>query len=134
MANPAAEAVQRYNAAALKARSINEQKKKADKEKREAYETAIQELEAAELDGVTATIDGQKVGFSKYEIVFAHLQNAEEFKAWAAQEDGEAYFEPEARVRQDLLNALVRQRIDDGEPLPPGVGVYVETRLSRTAK
>lgn len=134
MTNPVTQALTAYDEAAIKAREINQAKKAADSAKRAAYDVAVAALEEAELDGANATIDGKKVNFSKYEIVFAHLQSVEEFKEWAAQEDGEAYFEGEPRVRQDLLNALVRQRLDDGEPLPPGVGIYVETRLSRTAK
>lgn len=127
------DALREYDEATRKAAAVNKAKKEADAAKAKARAIVLAKLEEEELDGAPATIDGKKVHFSKYEMAFGKIDGPEEFRAWAANED-EAYFEPEARVRGELLNALVRQRLDDGEPLPPGVGVYFDTRLSRRAQ
>lgn len=123
-----------YDLATRLAASVNKLKAEADGLKRGAKGLAIAKLEDEELDGAPVTIDGQRVVFSKYEFHAGNITDREAFEAWAREEDGEAYFEPEARVRGELVNALVKQRLDDKEPLPPGVALYSETRLSRTAK
>ncbi len=132
--NPLTTALQTYDSAARAAAAANKAKKEADAEKNNAKAAFLAALEEYELDSASATVDGKKVNFSKYEFITGHIQDKGAFREWAEQEDGEAYFEPEARPRGELVNALVRQRIEDGEPLPPGVTTYVETRLSRTAK
>jgi hypothetical protein len=128
------DALREYDAATRESARVNKLKKDADAAKNKAKAIVVAKLEEEELDGAPATIDGTKVRFSKYELPWAVLQDREEFAAWAAENDPESYFEAEARVRQDLLNALVRQRLDDGEPLPPGLGVSLETKLSRRAE
>lgn len=128
------EALRDYDEKVKAAAAVNKAKKEADSAKAKAKAIVLAKLEEEELDGAPATIDGKKVRFSKYEMAFAKLEDREAFAAWAAEEDGEAYFEPESRPREDLLNALVRQKLDDGEPLPPGLGLYFDTRLSRRAE
>jgi hypothetical protein len=115
------------------AAAVNRCKKLADGAKNSTKYAAIHKLEAEELDGAPATIDGKSVRFSKYEFRQAKIRNLAEFKAWAEAEDAEAYFDPEPRVREELVTALSKGLEDDGSPLPPGVEMYRETRLSRTA-
>ncbi len=134
MTNPLTTALQSYDEAARAAAAANKAKKEADAEKNNAKAAFLTALEEYELDSASATIDGEKVNFSKYEFITGHIQDKQAFREWAEQEYAEAYFEPETRPRGDLINALVRQLIEDGEPLPPGVITYIETRLSRTAK
>ena len=37
---------------------------------------------------------------------------------------------PEASGGEGLLNQLVRERLDNGEPLPPGIGYYTKEFIS----
>lgn len=68
----------------------------------------------------------------KTELVHAVLENREAFAEWAKGEDGEAFFEAEVRLIQDRLNQFVRDRLDNGEDPPPGVGIFIEEKLSNT--
>lgn len=126
--------LERYDVVTRIAATVNRVKKRTDAAKNEAKALVILTLEEEELDGAPVTIDGQKLHFAKYEFRAANIIDREAFAEWAASEDGESYFESEPRVRQELLNALVTQCDDDGAPLPPGLDIYRETRLSRTAK
>jgi hypothetical protein len=126
--------LERYDVLARLASTVNAIKKKVDGEKKGAQQLVILTLEEEELEGAPVTIDGEKLQFSKYEFTAGQITDRKAFEEWAAQEDSESFFEPAPRVRGELLNALVKQRLDDGEPLPPGVSTYVETRLSRTSR
>lgn len=126
--------LERYDIVARLASTVNKIKKTTDGVKNSAKALVIHTLDEEELDGAPVTIDGQKVNFSKYKFTAGNIVDRAAFEAWCREQDGEAFFEPEVRVRKELLNALVKQREDDGEELPPGVSAYHETRLSRTAK
>ena len=128
------DALREYDKATREAAAINKKKKEADAAKAKAKAIVLAKLEEEELDGAPTKINGKTVNFSKYDLPFGRITDREAFAEWAAGEDGEAYFEPEARPRAELINALVRQRLDDGESLPPGVEVYFDTRLSRRAQ
>lgn len=54
-------------------------------------------------------------------------QDRSEFVAWAEENEPELV---ETKERAALLNALVRAKLDDGEPLPPGVGWYSRQHIS----
>lgn len=58
---------------------------------------------------------------------YAQVQDREEFHAWARDNEPELLKTAE---RDAELNALVRARLDDGEPLPPGLGFYTRDVIS----
>ena len=68
--------------------------------------------------------------FVPTETVYAQIQDRQEFIAWAEEHDDELV---EPKERKEILNSMVRQRLDDGEPLPPGVGFYVREYISQRA-
>lgn len=78
-------------------------------------------VESMKLDGTL---------FVPTETVYAQIQDRAEFVAWAEEHDDELV---EPKERKEILNSLVRQRLDDGEPLPPGVTFYVREYISQRA-
>lgn len=54
---------------------------------------------------------------------YATVQDFDAFMKWARENDQEGMLRLDKRVSQ-AMNDLVRERIEDGEPLPPGLGSY----------
>jgi hypothetical protein len=78
-------------------------------------------------------VESLKVGgtlFVPTETVYAQVQDRSEFVRWAQENDDELI---DHRERKEVLSQLVRQKLDDGEPLPPGVGFYVREYISQRA-
>lgn len=112
-------------------RSLREKRDtlKADfEEADEAYKKAVEELyqrmDETGVDGLK--IDG--INFVPSETVYANVQDRSAFVEWARDHDEELV---ENRERKALLNQLVRERIDNGEPLPPGIGFYVRETVAQ---
>lgn len=107
---------------------INKKAKEMSAEVREAKDEVERLLGERGYDGV-------KVGsslISKYDKDRYYVPEAEreEFEAWAADQD-EEYLEPNRRVREETLNSNMQQLEEDGQPLPPGVRKYTETKISK---
>ena len=112
-------------------RSLREKRDtlKADfEEADEAYKKAVEELyqrmDETGVDGLK--IDG--INFVPSETVYPNVQDRSAFVEWARDHDEELV---ENRERKALLNQLVRERIDNGEPLPPGIGFYVRETVAQ---
>lgn len=76
-----------------------------------------------------AAIRNERGTFVASETTFAQIKDRAVFEAWAATQD-ESYFDDEPKPREALLNQLVREKIDNKEPLPPGLGVYGRRRVT----
>lgn len=113
---------------ALKLRKI-EAKAAADKA---ADEHAMHEAlvwERMEDENTTAQRTDE-ITFGAQDRVFAQIVDRDKFNEWAEQNDEMLL---EKRERKADLNALVRRRLDDDEPLPPGVGFYHKRYISQRA-
>lgn len=82
------------------------------------------EVEQTESQRVDGTL------FVPTETVYGQVQDREAFIKWAEEND-EQLFEPKERAQ--LLNQLVREKLDNGEELPPGVGFYVKKYIGQRA-
>ena len=114
--------------------TTNRLKAKVDELKRHTKRRAIDKFEEEEIDGAPTTIGGERVRFDKYDFRQARITNYAAFKRWAEEQEGETYFEPERKVRAELVNNIAKSLEDDKQPLPPGVTMWRETRLSRTVQ
>lgn len=65
--------------------------------------------------------------------IYATVADLDEFLAWAASNGLEAEF-TEINAIKGRLNELVRQRLQDGEELPPGLDFYRKNYISKTQK
>ncbi len=105
---------------------------KADHErvKSEADQAEIEFFERMEHEGVgSIRVDGV-ANFVRAETVYGQVQDRAEFIAWAEQEAPELL---ETKERKKLINEIVRERIDSGEELPPGIGFYTDQYVSLRA-
>lgn len=94
------------------------------KERRKRCEHAlIQRMEEEEADGIKT--DGNN--FVPAATVYATVQDRAAFTEWALENDDQLV---EYKERGELINSLVRERQDNGEPLPPGLGFYTREYVS----
>lgn len=74
-----------------------------------------------------------KVGRSNFvraATTYGQVQDRGAFVAWAEDERPELV---ELKERKALLNEIVRECLEDGVPLPPGLGFYVKQYVSQRA-
>lgn len=96
----------------------------AKSEMEEYQHQLFQDMRASNLYSAK-TDQGQ---FSLKSTIYPTIQNREEFIAWCHEHGMDDYVqEVEAKGR---LGEMVRQRLDDGEELPPGVHYYVKEYIS----
>lgn len=120
-------------ALAFKKRATTATAKVADAVKADAkafeqqcYERIDEELG---MDDGGATLRFDAGTFTASETTYAQIQDRAAFEAWAATQD-ESYFDDEPKLREKLVNQLVREKLDNNEPLPPGLGVYGRRRIT----
>lgn len=117
-------------------REAREANKRADvlkRRKAQAKQVALAVLEEFELDSAKTTVSsGQKVLYSTYDFDVFTVDDDEAFREWA-ETQSESYFDPTPKLRQQIFLDEMRRRAQDGEPLPPGVRKWSDTRLSRTS-
>ena len=70
------------------------------------------------------------INFVPAETPYGQVQDRSVFVDWALENDPELV---EHRERKERINELVRRHLDDGEPLPPGLGFYVRQYISQRA-
>lgn len=104
--------------AALKARA---DKAAAKRKQWEAH--CFERMDAEEADSHKT----RGILFARSGKQYAQIQDRASFIEWAKVHEPDLVKEAE---RSAELNALVRQRLDDNEPLPPGVGFYVRENVS----
>jgi hypothetical protein len=67
------------------------------------------------------------VSYVPVRTTYGHVQDRTAFLEWAKDNDAGLFHTVE---RDGLINQLVRERLDNGEPLPPGLGYYDKTYIS----
>ena len=85
--------------------------------------------ERMERDGVES-MKASGTLFVRSTTTYASMQNREEFIAWAEENEPELF---ESKERKALLNALVRERLDNDQELPPGVCFYSRDTIAQRA-
>lgn len=113
---------------------LNDQAKEA-KAKREKYERDFMTRMETEEAGCVRDVRSGKL-YTPAKTVYGKIDDRAAFLEWArAQEgddaDGETLYE--VKERKQLVSELVRERLDNDEPLPPGIGFYVKEYVSVTA-
>lgn len=86
-------------------------------------------IERMESEGA----EGHKAGgvtFSPAEQVYSSVNDRTAFVEWALENEPELVHYTE---RKDLMNQLIRERIDNGEEPPPGTTFYIKQYVSQTA-
>lgn len=92
-----------------------------------------QVLEREELEsGRAKTRDGKTIQYTPSTRDVFHVTDEEAFKAWA-EEDAERYYDDTPRLREGIFLDEMRRRLQDKEPLPPGVQHVPLPTINRTA-
>jgi hypothetical protein len=123
-----------HDATARLSATCNKIKDAATRHKDAAKWALIRKQDHEELPSISIDKDGERVTYTKYEFPHPKIEDENALREWAVNDDGEALFEPQVRLRKDQLAAAVRRHIADGEPLPPGLSVFLETKISRSVK
>lgn len=103
--------------------------KRAKELKAQAASLEMQLFERFETEGV----GGIKVNgtlFTPTATTYAQVQDAAAFVEWA-KEHAPELVEEKPRKTEGVLNELVREHLDDGKPLPQGLGFYVKQYVSQ---
>ena len=114
------------------------------REKKIAYRAAKKEYERlkAEHDKAEARFiermesegaEGHKAGgvtFTPAETLYSSVNDRTAFVAWALENEPELV---QYHERKELINQLIRERVDNGEELPPGTSFYIKQYVSQTA-
>lgn len=96
-------------------------------------ELALQVLDASGQTSARVEVDeDRELQITPYDWEVFSVKDEAAFKDWAAGE-AENYYDDEPRLREGVFLDSMRRRSQDGEPLPPGVVRWVDTRISRTA-
>lgn len=98
------------------------------------YKEEMDKAEAALFERMEHEDVGSiKVGSSNFvraATTYGQVQDRSAFVAWAEEERPELV---ELKERKALLNEIVRECLEDGVPLPPGLGFYVKQYVSQRA-
>jgi hypothetical protein len=113
-----------------KLKLVKERTTESDKQaKKEFDQFQLQVYQRMEQEDVQGHRTGD-VLFTPTETPYAQVQDRAAFLAWA-QDNDEQLFEP--KERKELINQLVREKLDNSEPLPPGLGFYIKQYISQRA-
>lgn len=118
--------LKRFRALSLEAKRLDDQAKKAKARRDELQAKIWERMDAAGVDSVKVT----GTNFVRSATTYASIQDRDQFIEWATKNDKSLL---KTREESALLNQLVRERQDNGEPLPPGLGFYVRETIAQRA-
>lgn len=105
-------------------------KKVHDAAKAAAAEAHQHLMDRMELEKVSSIGTGGTL-FVRAETIYGNVNDRQEFIKWAEENDPGLL---KVTERDELINTLARRHIDDGDPLPPGVGWYAKPYISQRAQ
>lgn len=109
----------------------NSTKKAADvaKAEFEQYQAELfADMQAEGFDSMK--LDG--VQYVRKATLYGQVQDLDEFRTWCHEHDHRAEDFLKEAVQAARLNELVREAVDNGAELPPGVGFYAREYISVT--
>jgi hypothetical protein len=94
----------------------------------EAQLALMQRMEDEDVDGIKQGGNN----FVPSKTIYGQIQDRRAFIEWAREENPELI---EYKERNENINELARQLLDDGEPFPPGLGFrerqYISVRAAK---
>lgn len=97
------------------------------KDEREALDRQLYEhMEHRSIQGYKA--DG--TNFVPTETTYANVQDHKKLLAWAEENDESLI---EQKFRKGVLDEMVREKLENGEALPPGLGIHLKQTISQRA-
>lgn len=126
------QAGQLWDAIEREARAANRRADLLKARKAQAKALALEVIDASGQTSARVPVaDGREVNLTPYTWEVFSVKDEVEFKAWAdtAVED---FYDRSPKLREQVFLDEMRRRSQDGEPLPPGVVRWEDTRISRT--
>jgi hypothetical protein len=118
------------------ASAANKRASRLKERKAVAKDLALRKIQESPYSFVGIELaNGREIQVKPYEWEVFDVVDETAFQAWAreyADAGGEHYYDPEPQLRRGIFLDDMRRRSQDGEPLPPGVRRYSETKISRT--
>src|SRR5687768_3746500 len=109
---------------AMKKRAANQATQMRAEWEKHCFDRMVDE----EYDPGSSSVKIKGVIYIPNRTEYATVQDEAAFVEWAKEHD-EGLLQPES-PREGLLNQLVRERLDNGEPLPPGIGYHTKEFIS----
>ena len=122
---PIQQQAERVRRLKLDAAAAAEHAKALDRVFREEQQKLWDRMEAERTDSLR--VDG--VLYTRSGTEYGVVQDQAAFERWAHETGREDLFE--AKPRKGLINEIVRECLNDGTPLPPGLGFYVKQYVSQ---
>ena len=127
-----AEAAALWDQIERQSRDANRRAKLLAERKAAAKDLALKAVEASPYTSVRIEgAEGREVQITPYPWTVFQVVDEAAFKDWAAGE-AERYYDATPQLREGVFRDEMRRRESDGEPLPPGVKSWTDTRISRT--
>jgi hypothetical protein len=131
---PLAQMMRLLDEAEAAASAANKAAEQAKARKAAVKALALQAFDIHEQESARVRMEsGAVVQYTPYKFRVFTVADEAAFKAWAQEHGEESFYDPEPKLREQLVIDEARRRYDDGEPLPPGVVTYEDDRISRTA-
>lgn len=111
-------------------RALYEMAKVKMEELKEMYDRAHMALYARMEEEDVGSIKVGNINFVRAKTVYGQVQDLSAFVEWA-EENAPELLERKARAAQ--LNEIVRERVEEGQALPDGIGFYVKTYVGQRA-
>lgn len=124
MINTLAEDAAHLRGLKLKATNLDAQAKEAKAEAKHAEVAFLNRMEDEKVDSLK--YDGTL--FVPAETTYGNVNDRSEFVEWALENSPELV---EYKERPKLINTLVREYIDSGQELPPGLDFYIKQYVSQ---
>lgn len=120
------EALPRLRDLKLREKKLNAELKDLHAERKQLELELHEDMSQRGVDGMR--ING--IQYSPASTVMGQVENRDAFLAWAQEQDETLI---DWKERKELINQLVRQYQDDGNPLPPGLTFYTRDYISTTS-
>lgn len=124
---------QLWSAIEMEAREANKRADRLKERKQIAKALTIAAIDASGQTGARVPLpNGREVNLTPYTQDQYSIKNQEEFDAWAAGQ-AERFYDETPRLREGVFKDHMRMLEQTGQPLPPGVVRWRDTKISRTA-
>lgn len=107
-----------------------ELKRDAEEATREFKLAERELLDRFEAEGASGHRSEDGVLYTRVKTIYSQITDRDAFVSWAEEHEPELLKTDE---RKGLVHELVRERLDNGEPLPPGVDFRVDEYISQRA-
>ena len=131
-----AEAIRLWDAIERESAEAGKRKKRLTERKAIAQQVAIEVVKASGQTGARAAVaSGREFQITPYEWDAFTVVDPVAWEAWLEEHPDERaeFYDSSPKIREQVWMDAMRLRVQDRQPLPPGVKRWTDTRISKTA-